>query len=162
LVDENRRIEMGNGRSAKAKGYRGEVEVLGMLAEILAEEYAKAGLGPAPELSRSPHGRDIRGVNWLALEVKRHEPSVGYSDVTLQQIKGWWEQAKSQARADQEPILIYRANFQPWRVRMFGKLHTERAAVRAPVDIGIEAFSIWFRTKVREQLTPAPSESKPA
>lgn len=128
-----------------------------MLAGILSEEYARAGMGPAPELARSPSGRDIRGINWIALEVKRHEPSVGYSDVTLQQIKGWWEQCKTNALAGQEPVLIYRANFQPWRVRMFGKLHTERAAVRTPVDIGIEAFTVWFRTRLQEQLKPAPS-----
>lgn len=153
---------MGNGRSAKAKGYRGEVEVLGMLAGILAEEYARAGLGLPPELSRSPSGRDIRGISWIALEVKRHEPSVGYSDVTLQQIKGWWEQTKTNCLAGQEPVLIYRANFQPWRVRMFGKLHTERAAVRAPVDISLEAFQVWFRTKVRETLTPPESVTREA
>ncbi len=147
---------MGKGRSAKAKGYRGEVEVLKILEEIMKEEYAKVGLVCPPELSRSPSGRDIRGIPWIALEVKRHEPTNGYDDVTLQQIKGWWEQCKTNTPVGSESVLIYRANFQPWRIRMFGKLHTNDCAIRCPVDITLEAFLIWFRQKIRESFVTTP------
>lgn len=155
-----------SGRAAKAKGYRGEVEVLGILSGILAEEYARAGLGGAPELARSPAGRDIRGVSWLALEVKRREPQlvngVRKDDWNPSILEGWWTQTKTNTLAGQESVLIYRKNHSPWRVRMFARFNTPRSFIRAPVDTSLEAFTTWFRLNVRERLTPAPNESGPA
>lgn len=156
-----------SGRASKAKGYRGEVEVLQMLETIMREEYLKAGRGCPPELSRSPSGRDIRGIPWIALEVKRREPSKNPDGTRKDDwnpcvVNSWWEQTKTNTLAGQESVLIYRKNHSPWEVRMFGKLHTERAAIKAPVDISLLAFLTWFRIKLRETLTPAPSAQEPA
>lgn len=146
------------GRSSKSKGYRGEVEVIGILAEIMREEYERAGLGPAPELSRSPAGRDIRGIPWISIEVKRHEPALNSAtgvrrdEFLPSQVEGWWTQCKTNTLSGQESVLIYRKNHSPWQVRMFGKLHTQDAAIRCPVDITIEAFCLWFRVRLRESL----------
>lgn len=155
-----------SGRAAKAKGYRGEVEVLGILSRILGEEYARAGLGPAPELARSPSGRDIRGVAWLALEVKRREPQmvngVRKDDWNPCVLEDWWNQTKVNTLPGQESVLIYRKNHSPWRVRMFARFDSPRSAIRAPVDTSLEAFTTWFRLNVRERITPAPNKSEPA
>lgn len=140
-----------SGRSSKSKGYRGEVEVIGLLLEIISEVYRLKGV-PIPELTRSPNGRDIRGIPWLAIEVKRHEPTVGYPEVTQSQIKQWWEQAKSQASATQTPVLFYRANHQPWRIRMYGYLQAGEGRVRCPVDINLDIFNVWFRAKLNSQF----------
>lgn len=142
---------------AKAKGYRGEFEVLqllqGVVNEVYRERGEEIGVGlPAPELQRSPIGRDIRGLPWISLEVKRHEPTNGYSEVTEQQKSGWWTQCKTNTPAGSEPVLIYRANFQPWKVRMFARLETPGSYIRCPVDVSVEAFLVWFRLRVRESL----------
>lgn len=145
-----------SGRSSKAKGYRGEVEVLEILSGILAQEYSRRGL-PPPELARSPNGRDIRGISWIALEVKRHEPKGAGDFFTPSQVEAWWEQCKTNAPKGTEPIVIYRGNRMPWRVKMFGRLHTEKATVRCPVDIAVDAFYVWFRARLNEILPTPPS-----
>lgn len=141
-------------RRAKNKGYRGEVEVIGILMVVLAEEYrAKFGEGvPPPELNRSPHGRDIRGLPWLALEVKFHEQESWEDQFTPAKVNGWWEQTKTNTPAGAVPVLIYRRPRGAWKVRMFGKLETERAYIQTPVDITLEGFLAWFRQRVRETL----------
>lgn len=139
-------------RSSKNKGYRGEVEVIGMLNVILREEYAKLPGVPPPELVRSPHGRDIRGLPWLAPEVKYHEPTGALDQFTPSKIAGWWHQCKVNTPAGAESVLFYRGNHMPWRVRMFGELPLTGSAVRTPVDIPIEPFLVWFRNRVKEKL----------
>lgn len=153
-----------SGRAAKSKGYRGEVEVLGILSRIVKEEYERAGLVGAPELQRSPCGRDIRGISWIALEVKRREPGKN-PDGSLKEewnpsiLEGWWSQTKANTLTGQESVLIYRKNHSPWRVRMFARFNTPRSAIRAPVDTSLEAFQSWFRISLRERLTPPQNES---
>lgn len=104
--------------ASKAKGYRGEVEVMALLQAVVNEVYQEKGLAPV-ELSRAPHGRDIVGLPWLAPEVKRVEgdhPSL---------VAGFWAQCKDQATragTNREPVLFHRLNNRPWKVRMFGFL----------------------------------------
>lgn len=143
----------GMANRAKAKGYRGEVEILQMMQGIVTEEFQREGCaGLAPELKRSPNGRDIVGVPWIAPEVKRHEPTNGYDEVTENQKAGWWQQCKINAGNNREPVLLYRANFQPWKCRMFVRVETPRSMVRAPADVSLEVFQVWFRLRIREEL----------
>lgn len=128
---------------SKAKGYRGEIEVMRLLQVIVNDEYQRINLHP-PELTRSPAGRDIRGLPWIAVEVKYRETPC---------LDQWWIQTKVNAMENQEPVLIWRSNHQPWRVRMFGRLKvSDGTLVRAPVDITVDAFSTWFRLMVRATL----------
>jgi hypothetical protein len=133
--------------SSKAKGYRGEVEVVELLQTILNEECDKACVTRI-ELQRSPAGRDIRGLPWIAIEVKRREQD-GESNVLA-----WWNQTKANALPGQLPVLIWRRNFSPWKVRMFARLPVRFDAkdgpfIQAPVDIPFTTFAIWFRERVR-------------
>jgi len=135
---------------SKAKGYRGEVEVLDLLQAVVNEEYAKRGLR-GPELSRSPHGRDIVGLPWLAPEVKRVEQN------NPANVASWWNQCKDQGQGKREVVLFHRQNNRPWNVRMFGFLDLPRLAdktprVRCPVDITVEAFVAWLRLRIQQDL----------
>lgn len=145
---------------SKQKGYRGEREVMDMLQVIVNEEYGAVGLAP-PELTRSPAGRDIRGLPFVAIEVKYREQVC---------LNPWWGQTKRNALAGQEPVLIWRSNYEPWRVRMFGYLRFAEAGsngvlgapvspprhVRSVVDISCDAFLVWFRHRLKSTLSSLP------
>lgn len=63
-------------------------------------------------------GHDIVGVPFFAPEVKRVAERPGQSTLV-----SWWEQACEQADiACKEPLVVYRANHQPWRVLVWVQL----------------------------------------
>jgi len=132
---------------AVQKGNRGEYEVRDMLQPIVDKVYKHAGK-VAPILKRNLEqrrsgGADLDGLPWLALEVKYREAL---------RVDQWWAQAKRQAREGQDAVLIHRANYQPWRVRMYGALTVGPRKVRCPVDITVEAFLVWFELRLRHEL----------
>ncbi len=137
------------GNPAKAKGYRGEVEVMRIIETIVREEYGRRKMSP-PELNRSPNGRDLRGIGWIAVEVKYRE---------TMQMNQWWDQCKVNTPKGSESVLIWRANYQPWRVRMFGYLDAGDQRVRCPVDISLDAFCAWFRARLCCELDRALAEN---
>ena len=101
------------GRSSKTKGKNGEYEARDLIMRWLAPVYVELGHTP-PVLKRNVEqvrggGFDLVGIDWLALEVKRQE--------TLN-LTSWWNQTLRQAGSHQLPVLMYRANRQPWRFRM--------------------------------------------
>lgn len=122
------------------KGRRGEREIISLLQPILDCVWSGVNLDP-PKLERRTlglAGEDIQGLEWLSLEVKHRE--------TLALDK-WWEQTVKQSvkRNGQHtiPVLIYKRNFVPWRVRMEANIghHWRQGCV---VDIGWEDFEWWF------------------
>ena len=131
--------------SARSKGRSGEMEIIARLSNILLLEY-NARKWPVPEdglLHRGPHGKDIRGLTWLAPEIKRHEIITEYL------INQWWKQCKDQAEPNAEPVLFYRNNHHPWAVRMLGRLKLSNGgAIRCPVDITFPNFLLWFTNEV--------------
>ena len=137
-----------SGRMSKSKGYRGETEVKSILERLMAIVFQEMGLPMAalPELSRSPNGRDLVGLPWIAVEVKRHERDNPFV------VNEWWTQCKNQAEGKREPVLFYRMNNRPWNIRMFGYLDAGSGRVRCPVDIGLEAFSAWFCARYKANL----------
>lgn len=113
-------------------------------------------------------GFDIAGLDWLALEIKRQENL---------NVTGAWTQCKEAAAAkwkgevlrdendnwilERIPVLIWRKNKERWKVRMFGYLTCDGGLafdegcggrIRCPVDIGIEAFLLWFEMKLRYEV----------
>jgi len=135
------------GNMSRNKGQRAEREVCKLLQPVVNQVYTAKGLEP-PALERNlmqtrNGGYDIAGLEWLALEVKHHE--------TLQ-ITQWWCQTKQQSKVHQTPVLIYRQNRVKWRVMMFGALPAGDKQVRAPVDIALDAFLVWFKIKLEFQV----------
>lgn len=101
------------GNMSRGKGQRGEREAATVFAEWslpVCDYMGEAGIELKRNLMQSRQGGyDLVGLDWLALEVKRHETlSVG----------AWWTQTLKQAGPGQIPVLMYRQNRTPWRFRV--------------------------------------------
>ena len=139
--------------NARAKGQRGEREVVGILQPVVNKVYGAHGM-EAPNLERNlmqsaRGGYDIIGLEWLALEVKRRE------QVMASGIMGWWNQTKEQAMANQEPVLFYRHNGVSWNVMMYGYLCVGQNGgmrVRGPVVVNLPHFVAWFELRIIHEL----------
>lgn len=153
---------------AKAKGSHGEYEVRDLLQAQINEVYeqwnlnivAGVGLKVPPILKRNLEqtrgvGYDLEGLPWLALEVKRQEQA------NQSRMDDWWEQTKASAQDGlgsyvREPVLFYRKNHCPWRIRMFGYLIVRDAPggerVKTIVDINLPAFLAYFRGRMLREL----------
>ena len=141
------------GGFARAKGQRGERAVVKLLQPIINSVYAEFELegDQVPDLQRNQMqshkgGYDIVGLDWLALEVKHQE--------TLN-LNSWWLQATTQAKDSKIPVLIYKQNRVKWRVVMYGYLPVGGDWIdwpRTPVDITLEAFLVYFRLMVANEL----------
>jgi hypothetical protein len=131
------------------KGKAAERELLNILQGGLDEVYLRRGYAP-PELKRTGYqqsdggGYDITGLDWLALEVKRCEQL---------QLDAWWTQAKGQAKHGQVPVLVYRQNRKPWRVRMVGMLQVCNVrALRMLADINLATFLTWVKMRCEAEI----------
>lgn len=122
------------------KGRNAEREIVGLLQPILDYAWGTIKL-EAPQLQRRGlgfSGQDIVGLEWLALEVKFHAKPA---------IESWWEQCVEQSKRRNggraTPVLAYKTNFKPWRVRMpgFAASDVMHACI---VDIDWESFEYWF------------------
>jgi len=149
------------GRAANAKGKTAERELLAMLRPLVERAYetmAKHGynVGPPPRLQRNTlqadkGGADAIGLPWLALEIKNCE---------VQPLHKWWQQCVKQAEdmvlfskydsLDRVvPVLIYKRNSVPWRVRMRGQLPVDSGPnhVHAIIDTDLPTFLQWFERR---------------
>lgn len=139
---------MAGGNFSRNKGQRGEREVIQLLQPVVNRVFMGIGREP-PKLERNllqtrEGGHDLVGLEWLALEVKRHE--------TLQ-VNQWWEQTKKQAGDKKVPILFYRQNGQrSWKVMMFGFLPAGDKRVRCPVLVEESAFMVYFENKLLHEV----------
>lgn len=131
------------GRAGIRKGKSGEREVIAYLQPIVTDVYEAHGL-EVPVLERNlmqsaRGGYDIEGLDWLALEVKRHEQP---------NVEAFWEQTLKQAGTKRVPVLWYRRNGGKWHVVMYVQLGWR--TVRATVDIA--DFLVWFRNKLVQEI----------
>jgi hypothetical protein len=134
--------------NSRAKGKSGEQEFRDILEPVVGLVYLSRGLKP-PRLKRNTlqsdgGGYDILGIPFAAIEVKRCE------QLSLEE---WWSQAKSQAAPCQIPILAYRQNKRPWRVRMGGLLQVRGCRMVSTVaDINLKTFLTWLTMKLELHL----------
>lgn len=140
--------------NARAKGQRGEREVVKLLQPVVNRIYGEHGLAVVDlerNLMQSRNGGyDIVGLDWLALEVKRHEK------VIQSGVNGWWAQTLRQCQAGQEPVLFFRPNQLQWTVRMLGYLcigPNGGQRVRSTVTVDIATFMVWFELRLRYELS---------
>jgi Holliday junction resolvase len=130
------------------KGRNAEREVVNLLQPILDHAWSIARL-EAPKLQRRGlgfSGQDIIGLDWLALEIKFHaKPHVDM----------WWKQCVEQAGRINggmaEPVLCYKTNHKPWRVRMYG-CAGQRVMRPCIVDISWEDFEWWFFQRCQKDV----------
>lgn len=176
-------------KSFRQKGQHAEYEVRDLLqvlvdkaqSEFVEENPLNSLVSPIVLVrnleQRRSGGSDIVGLqpDWAAIEVKRQE--------NVSVINSWWLQTITAAAMkgmssgeilktdsgewiyEKEPILIWRQNNCPWKVRMFGWLDlnsnigwSERndGRIRATVDIpDWDVFAEWFVKKVKYMLVRA-------
>lgn len=145
-------------KMSRDKGVRGERQVIDILQPVVTEVFANCG-HEVPRLQRNTlacdgGGCDVHGLDWIALEVKRQET------IKLEQ---WWAQTLEQAGQTREPVLFYRSNNEAWKVCMWGALlcpvaedvglvGLSRTWWRVRVQVDVETFLRWFRTRLVAEL----------
>lgn len=108
---------------SRSKGHSGEREICALLTKALG---LKKPLFRNVDQVRFG-GADIVGLRPWAIEVKRQEQVA---------IKSFWKQARSQVtKKNPIPVVIYRANHQPWRVLILFE-----AIAKKKINIGTEKF----------------------
>lgn len=144
------------------KGYGGEREAIALLQPIIDGVCEELRV-PRIELVRDSRQRfekkhyDIFGLPWLCLEVKRVEQQG--------MIGSWWKQTMEACKPGQIPVLMYRPNFNPWRVRMRAPISVVKGGfiegkgmhrpvrVRMTVTIDFADFQVWFRCMCKAHLS---------
>lgn len=98
---------------SRTKGASGELELAALLSEITGHRVTR-------RMRQHDGDSDLMGLPGWAVEVKRH------ASTPLARVAGsWWYQACEQAQAAKlVPLLLYRADRQPWRCVWPAGLHT--------------------------------------
>jgi len=128
--------------SAKSrnKGAGGERECIKAIYDLtgieLKRNYSQTAFG----------GHDLIGLDDWAIEVKRYAVADNASK------KIWWRQAVDQAkRVDKQPVVIYRADRQPWRCIVQYPLHTslyDMSDFLCTCEVDLELFCGWLREEM--------------
>lgn len=137
-----------SGLLSRNKGKRSEREVVHLLQPVIDEVYASRGIS-IPILQRNTiqsdrGGFDIVGLDWLAIEVKHQEAN---------NVNGWWTQTVQQA-GKKMPVLFYRRNHAPWRVRTTAVIHhttCNGAFACCVADISVEDFLAYFKNRLIQE-----------
>jgi hypothetical protein len=132
---------MVNGRT---KGASAEREFIALIQEIVDDALGDKRFELHRNLDQTRAGGcDVAGAppeyDFVAVEIKRQEQL---------SIDKWWEQACSQARPGQVPVLAYRQKRQPWRVVMRVKMIGTDDTARA--TIGLSYFAEWYSKMLQE------------
>lgn len=144
----------------RQKGAEGEREVIRILTPIVKEvmielEFPAEKVADAEKIIQRNQnqsavgGCDLSNVFGMSIEVKRQEQLA---------IGAWWKQCTEAAKRNNEiPVLIFRQNRKPWRIRTYAFLHTPAhgggwSSVQAIVEIDEATFKMWFRAWVKAQL----------
>lgn len=131
------------GRASAAKGANGEREVLqafrdlmaGIEAELADKGFkfvARSEFATRKRLERGTSSRDLGNIPIISIEVKRNENL---------NLKAAWEQAIRQADGGLLPVLVYRYNREPWRVRTWAAL-THYDGSGTPVYYAVSEVSL--------------------
>lgn len=150
------------GINVRQKGASGEREVAKMLNDIITSVMTAMAFPPdqieaaAKCVQRNQNqtavgGCDLSNVFGMAVEVKRQENL---------SVPAWWRQCVASAERNNElPVLIYRQNRKPWRVRTYAWLalpgsepssYNRQAMIVAEFDE--DTFKSWFRSWVQGRL----------
>ena len=145
--------------NVRQKGASGEREVAKMLNAIVVRVMTELGCDPdkieaaQTGVQRNQNqsavgGCDLTNVFGMSVEVKRQE------NLSL---PAWWRQCEQAAERNRElPVLIYRQNRKPWRVRTYAWLVLPGVQAgqwdrktRVLADFSEDDFKQWFEQWVR-------------
>lgn len=133
--------------NARQKGSRGEREALEWLTGFMVPVCAHIGV-PVPVLSRNllqtrEGGYDVKGLDWLAIEVKRVE--------TEFQSK-WWDQVRKSKEETQIPCLLFRKNRNPWRAMVEIPTVVGGSLLNVTATLDAQQFGHWFQWQVYHRM----------
>lgn len=136
--------------NARTKGQVGEREAAELLNGLVFRATGKYGDFKRNLQQTQDGGFDLFSEEfpYFAFEIKRVEA------LTPATIDNFWAQAKRQAKKENPlnptrnllPVLMYRKNRSPWRVRTYGNITWSKR--QAVVDVSIEDFSDWFQEQI--------------
>ena len=140
--------------NSRAKGQTGEREVADMLNAAVFRATGVYGDFKRNLQQTQDGGFDLfsEAFPFFAFEVKRVE------NLTPGVLDGFWAQALRQSTATTTmtsrgsgsylPVLIYRRNRNPWRVRTYGALCWDGDNI--VVDVTADDFMRWFEAQIRK------------
>lgn len=148
------------GINIRQKGATGEREVVKMLNGIIRDVMVTLNfdedkiIAATDSVQRNQNqtavgGNDLTNTFGLSIEVKRQEQLA---------LGTWWAQTCAAANRNNElPVLLYRQNRKPWKVRTFAWLNLPDdkggwTTHQAVVDFDVEQFKNWFTEWVRNRL----------
>jgi hypothetical protein len=149
------------GINIRQKGAEGEREVIKLLTPLIVDamkelecpqEMVDAALKMVQrnQNQSAVGGNDLSNTFGMSIEVKRQEQL---------SVNTWWKQCCAAAERNNElPVLIFRQNRKPWRVRTYGFLHIPKEAdgswgsLRTVVEFDEDTFKQWFRHWVRGKI----------
>lgn len=139
-------------RGVRNKGANGERAVKDRFIQAMRWielGYMPRGEPPSEAVKRNSTqsdrgGHDLIGVPGLSIEVKRQEAlSLG----------SWWDQCRRQAKASGGlPVLVWRQNNQPWRVRTWAGLFGRWTVVDCSFEDFVQAWQDDYRRYIEENL----------
>lgn len=162
-VAAKRAAASARGRASSRKGATGERDVLGAFRDAMrAVEAALAECGHVfvarsefatrKRIEKDTSNRDIGNIPLISIEVKRNENL---------NIKAAWEQCVRQADGGLLPVLVYRYNREPWRVRTWIALthhdRSGRVVSYAQGEVSLVDFLDYFAKMYREFLSEGSS-----
>jgi hypothetical protein len=137
---------------ARNKGKRGEREIADLFIELMKKVERKLWKsGYSDEVKRNTlqsdrGGYDLVGIPGLAIEIKRQE--------TLN-INTWWKQTLEQAKGSLMPVLIYRQNNKPWKVRTMVYLsimgNGKYVVSELSIDDFLSSYEIYYNDLISQQ-----------
>lgn len=148
------------GINIRQKGAEGEREVVKILTTITIDVMRSLSC-PEEEVEKATKmiqrnqnqsavgGNDLSNTFGLSIEVKRQET---LSPGT------WWAQCCAAAERNKElPVLMYRQNRKPWKIRTFGWLTIPNenggwTYQQSIVEFGLDEFKTWFTSWVRNRI----------
>lgn len=149
------------GINIRQKGAEGEREVIKLLTPIIVDvmkelscpqETIDAALKMVQrnQNQSAVGGNDLSNTFGMSIEVKRQEQL---------SVNTWWKQCVEAALRNNElPVLIYRQNRKPWKIRTYGFLHVPKdgselwGSMQAIVEFDEDTFKQWFRLWVRGKI----------
>lgn len=149
------------GINIRQKGAEGEREVIKMLTPLIVAAMKELDCPQAlidnalKMVQRNQNqsavgGNDLSNTFGMSIEVKRQEQL---------SVNTWWKQCcEAAVRNNELPVLIYRQNRKPWRVRTFGFLHVPKdgaelwGSLQAIIEFDEDTFKQWFKLWVRGKI----------
>jgi len=146
-------------KNSRAKGARAERDIAAVFkatmekveGEVLTSHGIEATHSENVRRTAKPmfsQGEDLAGVPEISIEVKHVEANL---------IEAHWQQCLKQAKVRERfPVLCYKKNHRPWRVRTYTSLQNpSRSAVMQWIvaDYDLEQFLKWYAEIYRELIT---------